>query len=192
MHFILRVPLYSNIFDKQISFVNVNRIMYCIYLFVLLQCHQLFDSLQDLVDHINDFHVKPEKDCGYCCQWEGCARKGRGFNARWAYAEHTWYWNSDVDRDSDHNRHAGGDTDRKRVGNTDSRKVFSREESAHLKSFFWFILWHKITIIRRTLYFFLLINYRLLGWYGHGDTELRIDTCSLTQTYANSHIQLHC
>lgn len=46
------------------------------------QCHQLFKSLQDLVDHINDFHVKPEKDSGYCCQWEGCARNGRGFNAR--------------------------------------------------------------------------------------------------------------
>lgn len=48
-----------------------------------LQCHLLFDSLQDLVDHVNDFHVKPEKDSGYCCHWEGCARKGRGFNARW-------------------------------------------------------------------------------------------------------------
>lgn len=47
------------------------------------QCHQLFDSLQELVDHINDFHVKPEKDSGYCCQWEGCARNGRGFNARY-------------------------------------------------------------------------------------------------------------
>ncbi|AWP05246.1 putative zinc finger protein GLIS2-like [Scophthalmus maximus] len=48
------------------------------------KCHLLFDSLQDLVDHINDFHVKPEKDSGYCCQWEGCARNGRGFNARCA------------------------------------------------------------------------------------------------------------
>lgn len=47
------------------------------------QCHQLFHSLQDLVDHINDFHVKPEKDSGYCCQWEGCVRNGRGFNARY-------------------------------------------------------------------------------------------------------------
>lgn len=48
----------------------------------LLQCNQLFDLLQDLVDHVNDFHVKPEKDAGYCCHWEGCARHGRGFNAR--------------------------------------------------------------------------------------------------------------
>lgn len=47
------------------------------------QCNQFFDLLQDLVDHVNDFHVKPEKDAGYCCHWEGCARHGRGFNARW-------------------------------------------------------------------------------------------------------------
>lgn len=49
----------------------------------LPQCNQFFDLLQDLVDHVNDFHVKPEKDAGYCCHWEGCARHGRGFNARW-------------------------------------------------------------------------------------------------------------
>lgn len=48
----------------------------------LPQCNQFFDLLQDLVDHVNDFHVKPEKDAGYCCHWEGCARHGRGFNAR--------------------------------------------------------------------------------------------------------------
>ncbi|KAF0037076.1 hypothetical protein F2P81_009950 [Scophthalmus maximus] len=52
------------------------------------KCHLLFDSLQDLVDHINDFHVKPEKDSGYCCQWEGCARNGRGFNARYKMLIH--------------------------------------------------------------------------------------------------------
>lgn len=59
-----------------------SHLSYIIYLISPLQCHQLFNSLQDLVDHINDFHVKPEKDSGYCCQWEGCARNGRGFNAR--------------------------------------------------------------------------------------------------------------
>ncbi|XP_054459954.1 zinc finger protein GLIS2-like [Anoplopoma fimbria] len=53
-----------------------------------MKCHLLFDSLQDLVDHINDFHVKPEKDCGYCCRWEGCARNGRGFNARYKMLIH--------------------------------------------------------------------------------------------------------
>uniref|UniRef100_H3CCY1 Zinc finger protein GLIS2 n=1 Tax=Tetraodon nigroviridis TaxID=99883 RepID=H3CCY1_TETNG len=53
-----------------------------------MKCHQFFDSLQELVDHINDFHVKPEKDSGYCCQWEGCARNGRGFNARYKMLIH--------------------------------------------------------------------------------------------------------
>ncbi|XP_051987315.1 zinc finger protein GLIS2b isoform X2 [Xyrauchen texanus] len=52
------------------------------------KCHMLFDSLQDLVDHVNVFHVKPEKDSGYCCHWEGCARKGRGFNARYKMLIH--------------------------------------------------------------------------------------------------------
>ncbi|KAK0137009.1 Zinc finger protein GLIS2 [Merluccius polli] len=53
-----------------------------------LQCHLLFDSLQDLVDHVTHFHVKPEKDSGYCCHWEGCARNGRGFNARYKMLIH--------------------------------------------------------------------------------------------------------
>ncbi|XP_037117063.1 zinc finger protein GLIS2-like [Syngnathus acus] len=52
------------------------------------KCHLLFESLQDLVDHINDAHVKPEKDSGYCCKWEGCARNGRGFNARYKMLIH--------------------------------------------------------------------------------------------------------
>ncbi|KAL2086935.1 hypothetical protein ACEWY4_017994 [Coilia grayii] len=52
------------------------------------KCRLLFDSLQDLVDHVNDFHVKPEKDSGYCCHWEGCARRGRGFNARYKMLIH--------------------------------------------------------------------------------------------------------
>ncbi|XP_043945272.1 zinc finger protein GLIS2 [Protopterus annectens] len=51
-------------------------------------CNQLFDSLQDLVDHVNDVHVKPEKDAGYCCHWEGCSRRGRGFNARYKMLIH--------------------------------------------------------------------------------------------------------
>ncbi|CAL8333860.1 unnamed protein product [Lota lota] len=53
-----------------------------------MKCHLLFDTLQELVDHINDHHVKPEKDSGYCCQWEGCARNGRGFNARYKMLIH--------------------------------------------------------------------------------------------------------
>ncbi|KAM6156043.1 zinc finger protein GLIS2 [Rhynchocyon petersi] len=52
------------------------------------KCNQLFELLQDLVDHVNDHHVKPEKDAGYCCHWEGCARHGRGFNARYKMLIH--------------------------------------------------------------------------------------------------------
>ncbi|RVE75901.1 hypothetical protein OJAV_G00003300 [Oryzias javanicus] len=52
------------------------------------KCNLLFESLQDLVDHINDSHVKPEKDSGYFCQWDGCARNGRGFNARYKMLIH--------------------------------------------------------------------------------------------------------
>uniref|UniRef100_A0A5F9CRK0 Zinc finger protein GLIS2 n=1 Tax=Oryctolagus cuniculus TaxID=9986 RepID=A0A5F9CRK0_RABIT len=52
------------------------------------KCNQLFEFLQDLVDHVNDHHVKPEKDAGYCCHWEGCARHGRGFNARYKMLIH--------------------------------------------------------------------------------------------------------
>ncbi|XP_072125309.1 LOW QUALITY PROTEIN: zinc finger protein GLIS2b [Mobula birostris] len=52
------------------------------------KCNQLFESLQDLVNHVNDFHVKPEKETGYCCHWEGCARKGKGFNARYKMLIH--------------------------------------------------------------------------------------------------------
>lgn len=52
------------------------------------KCNQPFELLQDLVDHVNDYHVKPEKDAGYCCHWEGCARHGRGFNARYKMLIH--------------------------------------------------------------------------------------------------------
>ncbi|XP_022542867.2 zinc finger protein GLIS2 [Astyanax mexicanus] len=53
-----------------------------------LKCHLLFECLQDLVDHVTEFHVKPERSTGYCCHWEGCARKGRGFNARYKMLIH--------------------------------------------------------------------------------------------------------
>ncbi|KAK1802078.1 hypothetical protein P4O66_004418 [Electrophorus voltai] len=36
-----------------------------------LKCHLLFECLQDLVDHVTEFHVKPERRSGYCCHWEG-------------------------------------------------------------------------------------------------------------------------
>ncbi|XP_053472427.1 zinc finger protein GLIS2 [Ictalurus furcatus] len=53
-----------------------------------LRCHLLFECLQDLVDHVTESHVKPERSSGYCCHWEGCARKGRGFNARYKMLIH--------------------------------------------------------------------------------------------------------
>lgn len=78
----LRFECFSGLRKTQMG-VAVVSVCWLISLnFAVLQCHLLFDSLQDLVDHINDFHVKPEKDSGYCCHWEGCARNGRGFNAR--------------------------------------------------------------------------------------------------------------
>ncbi|XP_066509476.1 zinc finger protein GLIS2-like [Hoplias malabaricus] len=52
------------------------------------KCHLLFECLQDLVDHVTESHVKPERSSGYCCHWEGCARKGRGFNARYKMLIH--------------------------------------------------------------------------------------------------------
>uniref|UniRef100_A0A8C4Q6I6 GLIS family zinc finger 2b n=1 Tax=Eptatretus burgeri TaxID=7764 RepID=A0A8C4Q6I6_EPTBU len=52
------------------------------------QCEQVYQELQDLVDHVHEQHVRPEKDTGYFCRWEGCARQGRGFNARYKMLIH--------------------------------------------------------------------------------------------------------
>ena len=36
-----------------------------------------------VVTHVNERHVKIERpDVEYQCRWEGCPRRGRGFNAR--------------------------------------------------------------------------------------------------------------
>ena len=41
--------------------------------------------MDDLVNHVNDQHVKVERpDVDYQCKWEGCPRRGEGFNARYA------------------------------------------------------------------------------------------------------------
>ncbi|XP_070552557.1 zinc finger protein GLI2-like [Ptychodera flava] len=53
-----------------------------------LKCYQKFAGLEDLVNHVNDFHIRPEKDVEYCCRWEGCPRKGKGFNARYKMLIH--------------------------------------------------------------------------------------------------------
>lgn len=45
-------------------------------------CFEKFMRLEELVNHVNERHVRLEKEAEYCCRWEGCARKGKGFNAR--------------------------------------------------------------------------------------------------------------
>ncbi|XP_030836482.1 zinc finger protein GLIS2 isoform X2 [Strongylocentrotus purpuratus] len=51
-------------------------------------CFQRFDRLDELVYHVNERHVRLEKDTEYCCRWEGCQRKGKGFNARYKMLIH--------------------------------------------------------------------------------------------------------
>ncbi|XP_061404927.1 zinc finger protein GLIS2 [Lethenteron reissneri] len=52
------------------------------------RCQQVFDSQQELVEHVHDAHVRADREVGYCCHWEGCARMGRGFNARYKMLIH--------------------------------------------------------------------------------------------------------
>lgn len=51
-------------------------------------CFQGFSRLENLVYHVNERHVRLEKDSEYCCRWEGCQRKGKGFNARYKMLIH--------------------------------------------------------------------------------------------------------
>nr|XP_054756097.1 zinc finger protein 410-like [Lytechinus pictus] len=51
-------------------------------------CYQRFNRLEELVYHVNERHVRLEKDTEYCCRWEGCQRKGKGFNARYKMLIH--------------------------------------------------------------------------------------------------------
>jgi zinc finger protein GLIS2 len=52
-------------------------------IFRWLKCDQKFTNMDDLVNHVNDYHVKVERpDVDYQCKWDGCPRKGKGFNAR--------------------------------------------------------------------------------------------------------------
>lgn len=55
-----------------------------------MHCDNKFLNMDDLVNHVNDQHVKVERpDVDYQCKWEGCPRRGKGFNARlvllWGY-----------------------------------------------------------------------------------------------------------
>lgn len=48
-----------------------------------LNCRRQFRSMDELVSHVNDHHVRVERpDIDYQCKWDGCPRKGKGFNAR--------------------------------------------------------------------------------------------------------------
>ncbi|GAB6027287.1 Zinc finger protein glis2 [Chamberlinius hualienensis] len=51
-------------------------------------CNQIFITLEKLANHVNDDHVKTEKEGNFCCRWEGCTRKGRSFNARYKMLIH--------------------------------------------------------------------------------------------------------
>lgn len=49
-------------------------------------CHH-FLSLEDLVAHVNENHIRTEAS-EYCCLWQGCPRNGKGFNARYKMLIH--------------------------------------------------------------------------------------------------------
>ncbi|XP_072040313.1 uncharacterized protein [Amphiura filiformis] len=53
-----------------------------------MSCYQQFVRLEDLVSHVNERHIRLEKDVEYCCRWDGCQRKGKGFNARYKMLIH--------------------------------------------------------------------------------------------------------
>ena len=50
-------------------------------------CCEHFLSLEDLVAHVNEYHIRTEAS-EYCCLWQGCARNGKGFNARYKMLIH--------------------------------------------------------------------------------------------------------
>ncbi|XP_013378895.1 zinc finger protein GLIS2 [Lingula anatina] len=53
-------------------------------------CKKNVDRLDELVNHVNDDHVRADRDTDndYKCRWEGCPRKGKGFNARYKMLIH--------------------------------------------------------------------------------------------------------
>lgn len=54
-----------------------------------LNCQDSFRSMDDLVNHVNDYHVKVERpDVDYQCKWNNCPRRGKGFNARYKMLIH--------------------------------------------------------------------------------------------------------
>ncbi|KAK3100683.1 hypothetical protein FSP39_023748 [Pinctada imbricata] len=54
-----------------------------------MNCERRFMYMEDLVNHVNDQHVKLERpDVDYQCKWDDCPRRGKGFNARNPKGEH--------------------------------------------------------------------------------------------------------
>ncbi|KAH3833810.1 zinc finger protein GLIS2-like [Dreissena polymorpha] len=54
-----------------------------------LSCECQFASMEELVTHVNDHHVRVERsDSEYQCKWGGCPRRGKGFNARYKMLIH--------------------------------------------------------------------------------------------------------
>ncbi|CAH1778250.1 unnamed protein product [Owenia fusiformis] len=62
-----------------------NEVMHCEW----ESCTGTFHSLDGLVNHVNDVHVRLERaDVDYKCKWTGCPRRGKGFNARYKMLIH--------------------------------------------------------------------------------------------------------
>lgn len=68
---------------------GINNAMVDFYECRWVQCDKKFLNMDDLVNHVNDQHVKVERpDVDYQCKWNGCPRKGKGFNARYKMLIH--------------------------------------------------------------------------------------------------------
>lgn len=50
-------------------------------------CGEHFLSLEDLVCHVNEYHIRTDAS-EYSCLWQGCPRNGKGFNARYKMLIH--------------------------------------------------------------------------------------------------------
>ena len=51
-------------------------------------CGMTFQHQQDLAQHVNEDHVRVERpDLDFQCQWAGCPRQGKGFNARYLHSQ---------------------------------------------------------------------------------------------------------
>lgn len=54
-----------------------------------MNCERKFQTMSELVLHVNDDHVRLERpDVEYQCKWGGCPRRGKGFNARYKMLIH--------------------------------------------------------------------------------------------------------